>query len=189
MLSNPAVLKLKEISKQFSPGVQSVANKLLDDVGFSTGSGSCYELSHHFGTGKLAQHTLEVVELCLQNNEYFKTLGKAVRDDLLFLSALYHDFGKVWDYASEDTRFDFNWKNTEHKRKIYHIQRSAIEFAKRVGTDLPERDQEEVLHAILSHHGRPEWGSPVTPKTKMAYLVHLSDSMSARMDDCERKEY
>jgi 3'-5' exoribonuclease len=45
--------------------------------------------------------------------------------------------------------------------------------------------EEEVLHAILSHHGMRQWGSPVAPKSRLAWLLHLADSMSARMADAD----
>jgi hypothetical protein len=36
-------------------------------------------------------------------------------------------------------------------------------------------------HLILSHHGRPEWGSPRTPATPEAFALHYADVMDARM--------
>jgi len=45
---------------------------------------------------------------------------------------------------------------------------------------------DEVLHAILAHHNLREWGSPISPATRTAWLLHLCDSISARMDDGER---
>jgi 3'-5' exoribonuclease len=44
---------------------------------------------------------------------------------------------------------------------------------------------DNVLHAILAHHGSREWGSPVVPLTKLAWMLHLCDGISARMDDAE----
>ena len=50
-------------------------------------------------------------------------------------------------------------------------------------------EHDEVLHAILSHHGRREYGSPVSPSTRIAWLLHLCDSISARMFDCNIFQY
>lgn len=132
---------------------------------------------HHYGRGGLATHTTEVVELCLHNAERYPGVNKRV----LFLAALYHDVGKIWDYEFRDGE----WYGNEHKRRIHHIIRSAL-FWNEVCVKKPNPYSEDVLHCILSHHGRREWGSPVAPDTKEAWLLHLCDAMSARMDDCLR---
>jgi 23S rRNA maturation-related 3'-5' exoribonuclease YhaM len=38
----------------------------------------------------------------------------------------------------------------------------------------------------MAHHGRREWGSPVSPATPTAQLLHQSDMTSARMNDIVR---
>jgi len=35
-------------------------------------------------------------------------------------------------------------------------------------------------HIMLSHHGKPEWGSPEKPKCKEAYVVHTSDMIASK---------
>jgi 3'-5' exoribonuclease len=117
--------------------------------------------------------------------EFFKNIHTSLDPRVLFTSALYHDYGKIWDY-------DFNpdteeCKLHDHRRKIHHIQRSALEWnkiANFLGLSQPFID--EVVHCILSHHGQREFGSPVSPFTREAWILHLSDNMSARVDDCDR---
>jgi len=77
-----------------------------------------------------------------------------------------------------------SWRSTEHKRLIHHLSRSAIEWAK-CSTSLGIKLQEEVLHVILSHHGNRLAASPVAPKTREAWLVHLCDGISARLYDAD----
>ena len=206
-MNNTALEQLIKISEQFDINIQAAALEVLGNPKFPLWSGSAHSKVHHYGKGKLAQHTLEVVELCLQNNEYFLKLDKAVPKDQLFLAALFHDIGKLDDYdyyrkgeiikTSEikgpagfiTVGNDYEvWKSTEHKKKIYHISKSAIIWSKTFDTHLKgivDKDfHDNVLHAILSHHGRLEWKSPVTPQDRMGWLLHLSDCMSARIDDC-----
>jgi 3'-5' exoribonuclease len=45
---------------------------------------------------------------------------------------------------------------------------------------------ERVTHNILSHHGQREWGSAVAPYSREAWILHLCDGLSARIDDCDR---
>jgi 3'-5' exoribonuclease len=37
-----------------------------------------------------------------------------------------------------------------------------------------------VIHCILSHHGRKDWGSPVEPATLEALVLHQADMLSAK---------
>ena len=45
-----------------------------------------------------------------------------------------------------------------------------------------------LLHIILSHHGRLEYGSPVVPCTREAALVHAIDNLSGQMGAFDRLE-
>lgn len=179
------VEKLKYIANEYGPAVVKLASKLLDDPNFATWTGSGTEGSHHYGRGLLAQHTLEVVEIALENNRYYQKLGKGANPGLLFLAALYHDAGKIKDYAYNAT--SDKWYNTDHKYEMHHISASLL-YWDRVVQDpenkdfLTEDEAYQVSHAILSHHGLKAWGSPVEPRTRLAWLLHLSDNLSAHMD-------
>lgn len=165
--------------------VIAISDIVLKDPRFPLWSGSSVPEKHHYGKGLLAEHTCEVAELCLCNNEYFP-LGKKVNDQQLFLAALFHDVGKMWDYRPIDDTYK-EWEGTTHKRMIHHISRSALVWQEAASKFSFLWDKDEVLHAILAHHGMREWGSPVSPGTRLAWLLHLCDGISARMDDALRR--
>lgn len=122
-----------------------------------------------------------MISLCMQTADFYK--DQTIDKEVLFIAALYHDLGKVWDYELTDGRYTA----APHKRMIHHISRSAIEWEKIASKlKLPEAFIHTVTHCILSHHGQREWGSPVAPFSREAWILHLSDSMSARVDDCDR---
>lgn len=149
---------------------------------FKDASGSGKKGQHHFEKGGLARHTYEVMHLMLFSDA---TIGSKVKREHIVIAALFHDIGKIWDYVEFSPSVE-NLK-TIHNRKIHHISRSAIEwskFAEKIGYKNDPDD--DILHAILAHHGSREYGSPVAPYTKLAWLLHLCDCISARMDDCER---
>lgn len=156
-----------------------IASEVLHMPGFIDWSGSSKPYQHHYGRHGLLIHTSEVIDLCMFNNLKMKA-NIDIKE--LFLAALFHDVGKIWDYEPVDD--DMNeWTSTTHKRNIHHISRSAImwhDIAHKYS--IPEH---EVLHAILAHHGQREWGSPVSPNTKLAWMLHLCDGISARMYDAE----
>lgn len=173
---------LKILAEEF--GCLDLALPLLNNPKFSEWSASCHEPAHHYGEGGLLKHTWEVVNLCLNTAFFFKHEHEIDMAELL-LSALYHDYGKLWDYTFDPVAKTYTGNN--HRRTIHHIQRSAIEWqmiAREQKCD--EKFMDRVTHNILSHHGRRDYGSPVAPLTREAYILHLSDAMSARVNDCDR---
>lgn len=185
---NENLNKLKLLANHFD--VRELSDVVLKDERFPIWSGSSRDTLHHYGTGGLLTHTREVVELCLTTNEYYKDRGypKYVDNKKLFLAALFHDAGKMWDYriSSDSYGIDF-WESSKHKKEVYHITRSALVWDK-AADEHGFKDKDDVLHAILAHHGRREWGSPVTPQTRLAWILHLCDGISARIDDCDRND-
>lgn len=191
---------LKERASVFN--AEKISNHVLADHRFFTWSGSGDEKYHHYGDHGLICHTYEVVRTSLNMAEFYKKEYKIDTKEL-FLAALFHDAGKMHDYARRGT--DFNampkiedgkvihpivWESTQHKRRIHHISRSAIIWHEACIEDPKIYDKyfEPVLHAILSHHGLREWGSPVAPNTRVAWLLHLCDGISARMYDCDTRD-
>lgn len=164
--------------------VSHIANTVLDNPKFLVWSGSSKPEQHHYGKGGLIEHTREVVELCLVNNEFFRGVDKHNDNQQVYLAALFHDVGKIWDYEPVDAEYK-EWRGGVHKRQVHHIARSAIVWSE-ASKGLEHQHQNDVLHAILAHHGLREWGSPVAPATRLAWLLHLCDNLSARMDDCYR---
>lgn len=166
-------------------GIGYIASEVTADPRFPVWSGSSRKEQHHYGKHGLVRHTAEVIQLCLANNAL---MGESISKRELFLAALFHDCGKMWDY-------DW-WYSTSHKRKIHHISRSAIQWnlaAEKWDLAKPATiedfvksiDVDEVTHAILAHHGQRAWGSPVAPKSGLAWMLHLCDGISARMNDCD----
>ena len=182
--------ELIDFAQQFS--VEDVCWGILDDKKFYEWSACVHHTGHHYGTGGLQYHTWEVISLCLANADFFIAQGKIIDKKVLFLAALYHDVGKIWDYQEVEVRDDYGicrgqaWVGTPHKRTIHHISRSAIEWSTTARFwSLSPKLEEDVLHCILSHHGQREWGSPVAPKSREAWLLHLCDGLSARAADCD----
>lgn len=190
-----SVDKLWAIAKEH--GVLEIANFVLTDPRFPIWSGSSKPHQHHYGDGGLAQHTFEVVDLCLSTNAYFAKIGKDSDPRKVVLAALFHDCGKMWDYeqtvwtqANADNYTPGEWQGNKHKRLVHHISRSALVWNQALQTAGPKISffdpDNDILHAILAHHGQREWGSPVSPGTRLAWLLHLCDGLSARLDDCDK---
>ena len=120
--------------------------------------------SHEHG---LLTHTLQVAEHVkeLAVNYY-------VDKPLAIAGALLHDIGKVDEYIFVRGR-----RPTLRSRNGQLIGHVTMGHARAMSFT----DDTELLHIILSHHGRQEWGSPKEPQTREAWLVHLCDMISSRV--------
>lgn len=149
---------------------------------FFTHPASTQPFAHHHAVCGLAQHTAEVIQIGLQTRALLN-LQNVIPYDAYFLAALYHDAGKVKAYTQQP---DGKWAKTQDSRWFHHIHLGVKIFEEMVAHEKLNYPTGEVQHAIMAHHGCREWGSPVSPATPTAQLLHQSDLMSARMSDIVR---
>lgn len=155
---------------------------VLDNCEFFEAPGGS-EQHHNYRHG-LVQHTWEVMQNVLQ-----MTVDREDPQEALVTAVIWHDFCKKYDYSmkncySESDREELPEgefvEKMPYRKLIGHLAGSAISFALQVNqTGIGVEFRERVLHLLLSHHGRREWGSPVEPQTHEAYILHAADMMSA----------
>lgn len=127
---------------------------------------------HSAFKGGLLKHTLAVTKMCRAVVEFYPDADK----DLLIAAAILHDIGKIRCYGKDK---DGNVCDLQDRHLLGHIaitQQIITEASARQ----PVNDKNRLLHCILSHHGQLEWGSPVTPKTVEAVILHNCDMIEAR---------
>ena len=106
--------------------------------------------------------------------------------DVAVTGALIHDIGKIEAYASDPFAIDL----TDDGKLLgeiplgYYIVRTQIERIAGFPADLARA----VLHIVLSHHGTLENGSPVTPCTREATVVHAIDNLGGKLGSFDRLE-
>ena len=106
--------------------------------------------------------------------------------DLAVTGALLHDVGKVEAYSMEAGAIEL----TDAGKLLgeiplgYYMVRREIERL----PGFPADTAQALLHIILSHHGKLEHGSPVTPCTREATLVHTIDNLGGRLGSFDRIE-
>ena len=130
-------------------------------------------LMHHAYIGGLLEHTLSMVGLA----KYLAGVYPYVDRDLLISGVLLHDMGKTEEYS-----FDDEFGYTDDGRLVGHIVRTivTVELAA-AALDFPQEKLRELVHLLASHHGKLEWGSPVTPKTIEAVLLSQIDLLDSRV--------
>lgn len=134
---------------------------------------------HHAYVGGLVEHSVNVARTAINIAKNYSGLNL----DVIIAGALLHDIGK--QYELSDTGY------TISGNLLGHISLGMLEFQKCMG-NIPYKA--ELLHIIVSHHGQLEWGSPVKPNTREAYIVHIADLLDSRMammfaDELNLKQY
>ncbi len=143
---------------------------------------------HHNYRGGLIEHTLEVWKLA---DALAGNYGPGIDRETLLAGAALHDIGKVRCYSlvsgvSEHTE---DGQLVEHifigTSMVSNLWDSRIDYEDGgVKNQDAHRQKSLLLHLLLSHHGKKEWGAPVLPKTPEAVLLHFCDQISATMRSC-----
>lgn len=167
------------------PRLRKACDVVLTDERFweAPASATDSKNNHHCWNGGLAEHTFEVLQNAVAMVDAKSDL------DIVVAAALFHDYMKVrsydrHEYVVKDQNFlSPGWVGNDYKKKIYHIAGSYAEWVKIAEEALVEQETiDAVGHCILAHHGRPEWGSPVVPQTREAYILHSADMLSANFN-------
>ena len=144
---------------------------------------------HHARRGGLVEHTAQMMRVAKQIAPLYPELNL----DLLLVGILFHDSGKLWENALPENGFVMNYD--ELGELMGHIsiglelvnalwRRLSIENADawRNLSPASEDVRMHLLHLIGAHHGEPEFGSPVAPKTPEAMALHYIDNLDARLE-------
>lgn len=129
---------------------------------------------HHGFMGGLLEHTLSVTRLC----QFFAEHYPMIHRDLLITAALFHDMGKIQEIA------DFPQNDyTDGGQLLGHIYIGAkcVEEAAEKVPGFPARLKNELVHCILAHHGKLEFGSPKVPALLEAMALHMADNADAKL--------
>lgn len=104
---------------------------------------------------------------------------RAMNRDLVLAGVLLHDVGKTAELS-----YARSFGYTDAGNLIGHISMEAqwIQRAAEGIPGFPEELRLQLLHIVLSHHGRLEFGSPVLPKTPEALLVHYLDDLDGKLE-------
>jgi 3'-5' exoribonuclease len=129
---------------------------------------------HHAWLGGLLEHVISLLTLADRVAPHYPLVHR----DLLLTGVILHDIGKVRE-LSWDIGFDYTLEGV----LLGHISIGAS-LAERTMDALPgfpPKLKTLVLHLILSHHGKLEFGSPKLPMTPEALALSFIDDLDAKM--------
>ena len=174
--------KIMSLSERAENGfVKKLMKSFLEDGDFletylRAGAG---KLWHHSYIGGLAEHSINVTEICLDMAKRYYFADR----DLLIFGGLFHDMGKMLQYRI--TSFiDYS----DEGRLIGHISLADSMIAERAAKIelFPPNLLMRLRHLILSHHGQLDYASPVVPQIPEAFILYYADEMDSKMGAIER---
>ncbi|HKN20126.1 MAG TPA: HD domain-containing protein [Terracidiphilus sp.] len=129
---------------------------------------------HHAWLGGLLEHVVSLLGLADRVAAHYPLLDR----DLLVTGVILHDVGKIRELEWE-TGFDYTVEGV----LLGHIQMGVDLVEKTIAglPDFPDRLRTLVLHMILSHHGKLEFGSPKLPMIPEALVLNFLDDLDAKM--------
>lgn len=142
---------------------------------------------HHDYLGGLCQHSCEVASIAYDMAYRMVKLEKAnINLDLILTGALMHDIGKTKLYDLEGIRPTYNSFYGLYEHLVQGVL-MVREYVRDNG--LYEGNEGKIAlldHIILSHHLKKEYGSPVNPQFKEAFIVHSADALSSHYNKIEK---
>ncbi len=130
---------------------------------------------HHVFLGGLLEHTLSVAAMAGRACEHYRALNR----DLVIAGVLLHDLGKTAELSYQRS---FGYTDIGNLMGHITLESHWIVRAMDQISDFPEELRLQILHIVLAHHGKLEFGSPVLPKTPEALLVHYLDDLDGKLE-------
>src|SRR6266568_3447915 len=158
------------------PHLKLLLTTLLADAGLAQAyrEAPAAKQLHHAWLGGLLEHVVSLLTLADRVAPHYPVLHR----DLLLTGVILHDIGKVRELA-----WDVGFEYTVEGTLLGHIQ-MGIELTEKTIAGLPDfplRLKTLVLHMILSHHGKLEFGSPKLPMIPEALVLNFIDDLDAKM--------
>lgn len=133
---------------------------------------------HHAYQSGLLEHILSCTKLAITLSPHYQ-----VNTSYVVAGCVLHDLCKIYE-LTEGPVVDY----TEEGKLVGHLVKGleiVDHFAAKM-SHFPYNMKMHLKHILLAHHGEYEYGSPKTPSTSEAYLVHLIDLMDSKMSSMEQ---
>ena len=128
---------------------------------------------HHEYSSGLLTHITSMADL----GEFVASKYQPINRDLLITGILLHDIGKLIELEGPAI-----YHYTTEGKLLGHISIMVGEL-RIAAKELNITSEIPVLleHMVLSHHGQPDFGSPIMPLTREALLLSMIDNLDSKM--------
>jgi 3'-5' exoribonuclease len=159
-----------------NPDLKRLLTTLLDDPALAQAyrEAPAAKQLHHAWLGGLLEHVVSLLTLADRVAPHYPILDR----DLLLTGVILHDIGKVRELS-----WEIGFEYTVEGSLLGHIQMGVALAEKTMDglPDFPSKLKTLVLHMILSHHGKLEFGSPKLPMIPEALALSFIDDLDAKM--------
>jgi 3'-5' exoribonuclease len=159
-----------------NPHLKLLLKTLLADAGLAQAyrEAPAAKQLHHAWLGGLLEHVVSLLALADRVAPHYPILDR----DLVLTGVELHDIGKVRELA-----WDIGFEYTVEGTLLGHIEMGVELVGKTIDglPGFPPRLRTLVLHTILSHHGKLEFGSPKLPMIPEALVLNFVDDLDAKM--------
>lgn len=171
---------LREIESIQNGSLRALLQSFFGDMPFLERFSTCPAARryHHGYVGGLLEHVLSMVEVAKTIHKSYPSLDL----DIMKAGCILHDIGKVEAYDA-----GIAITITSDGRYVGHIAAGTLMVRQRMaelrrgGVPFDDHLEQHIIHIILSHHGKLEFGSPVEPQTPEAVAIHHIDSCDAHI--------
>lgn len=180
-LLTPPPVPREELEKKFNDYVASIKDsdcKKILDYFINKYSSQLYiypagvSVHHEYSSG-LLMHLTSMAEL----GDFLAKKYVPVNRDLLITGILLHDIGKIVELEGPVV-----YHYSTEGKLLGHISIMVAEI-RMAAQELGITSETPVLleHMVLSHHDKPEFGSPISPMIKEALLLTYIDNLDSKM--------
>jgi 3'-5' exoribonuclease len=159
-----------------NPDLKLLVTTLLDDPAMAAAyrEAPAAKQLHHAWLGGLLEHVVSLCTLADRVATHYPLLDR----DLLLTGVILHDLGKLRELS-----WEIGFEYTVEGMLLGHIQIGTALVEKAIDSlpGFPPRLKTLVLHMILSHHGKLEFGSPKLPMIPEALALSFLDDLDAKM--------
>lgn len=159
-----------------NPDLKRLLTTLLDEPALALAyrEAPAAKQLHHAWLGGLLEHVISLCTLADRVAPHYPLIDR----DLLLTGVILHDIGKVRELS-----WEIGFEYTVDGMLLGHIQIGAALAERTMDSlpDFPPKLKTLVLHMILSHHGKLEFGSPKLPMIPEALVLNFLDDLDAKM--------
>jgi 3'-5' exoribonuclease len=159
-----------------NPDLKLLLTTMLDDPAIAQAyrEAPAAKQLHHAWLGGLLEHVISLCTLADRVAPHYPLLDR----DLLMTGVILHDIGKVRELS-----WEIGFEYTVEGSLLGHIQIGTALAERTIDSlpNFPPRLKTLVLHMILSHHGKLEFGSPKLPMIPEALALSFLDDLDAKM--------
>lgn len=160
--------------------LRNLVKAVMDDPDFAAWSVVPAGIKvHHEYLHGLLEHMIEMCRLVIYVSKTFNYLNS----DLLIAGCILHDIGKSKELTVNGAVFEYTATGSLGGH-IYECIAKIEKHAPACGvSDLTKL---HLIHLVLSHHGKLEFGALQVPRTAEAIVLSAVDQLSASLNQCQR---